>query len=330
MSIRSFLTVRRKERKALLDLLIILGVLLLFRFGDFLWNYSTSEFGVEQIPISENNNITAVDASLLQDTNLYEATLPKLDSVRLRSRKYGKGDHNANAVGYSIEIKPIHPNEATVENWQALGFSPKQAQAIFKFLEKGRPLKYKEQLKRSFIIDDDRFQKLKKYIALPDSANWTMKKNEQNTKKALKQQEQKQRLTSQEWNIDINNVSAETLDSLPTIQSSLADRIVKYRNALGGFVHFNQLKEVYYLDSVHFEVLDRYSTLGDHSVVKMDLNAASKNMLAKHPYINWKVANSIVEIRRQHGKYKDLSELKNSELIGDDLYLKIIPYLEIR
>ena len=52
--------------------------------------------------------------------------------------------------------------------------------------------------------------------------------------------------------------------------------------------------------------------------------------LKKHPYINWNLANAIVEYRNQHGPYHTIEKIKSIHLVNDEIYLKIAPYLTTR
>ena len=61
----------------------------------------------------------------------------------------------------------------------------------------------------------------------------------------------------------------------------------------------------------------------------MNINEAEIDALKKHPYISYKVANSIVKMRNVHGPYKELEDLLKSVLIDQELFAKIQPYLTL-
>ena len=49
---------------------------------------------------------------------------------------------------------------------------------------------------------------------------------------------------------DLNKSDTIDLESAPGIGKKLAARIIKYRTALGGFIHMNQLYEVFGMDQI--------------------------------------------------------------------------------
>lgn len=127
--------------------------------------------------------------------------------------------------------------------------------------------------------------------------------------------------------IEINTADSLAFSSLPGIGMGYAKRIIKYRNQLGGFINLNQMKETYYLPP---EIIDNnlpYFSIDSSRITKININIAGDSILRNHPYIDWKVANSIVQMRNVHGKYKKVSDIKKSVLIDDNLFLKIAPYL---
>ncbi len=127
--------------------------------------------------------------------------------------------------------------------------------------------------------------------------------------------------------IEINTADTLAFSSLPGIGIGYAKRIIKYRNLLGGFIHINQMKETYKLPP---EIIDNnlsYFSIDSSQISKININIAGDSILRNHPYIDWKVANSIVQMRNVHGKYKKVSNIKKSVLIDEKLFLKIAPYL---
>ena len=102
-----------------------------------------------------------------------------------------------------------------------------------------------------------------------------------------------------------------------------------YRNKLGGYVRINQLKEVYSIsDSLFLSIKNKF-LISDSSIKKIDINICSIKGLIFHPYINWNLANAIVNYRQQHGQYMNKEKIKEIHLVNEQIYLKIAPYLKI-
>ena len=113
------------------------------------------------------------------------------------------------------------------------------------------------------------------------------------------------------------------------IGPTYASRIIKYRNALTGFHSKSQLSEIYGISDSLLETFNDQLIIDTLSIRNMDVNKMDAKQLKQNPYINWNVANSIVNFREQHGLYESNEEIKKSVLIDDSLFQKIEPYLLI-
>lgn len=105
--------------------------------------------------------------------------------------------------------------------------------------------------------------------------------------------------------------------------------ILNYKKALGGFVSIYQVNEVFSINDSLFKSFERFLSIKDSSLVKININTCSVKQLKNHPYINWNLANSIVNFREQHGGFKLLEDLKKIHILNNKLYYKIVPYLSI-
>ena len=129
--------------------------------------------------------------------------------------------------------------------------------------------------------------------------------------------------------INMNTADTNQWKSLNGIGSKRANRIVKYRKLLGGFVSKNQLSEVYGLSDSLVEEIKLNLMLDSSKLKKININVASKKELASHPYISWNLANAILNYKIQHGYYDSLSKIKQIHLVNDDLYRKIVSYISL-
>ena len=130
------------------------------------------------------------------------------------------------------------------------------------------------------------------------------------------------------FKVKINSADTTGFKSLKGIGSYYSSKIVKYRKALGGFTSVEQLKEVY---GILPEVIDQNVNrliVDSINIVKVNINTCDIADLKRHPYINWNIANSIVQIRRSQEPYKTVEEIKKSDLVNDEIYRKIAPYLK--
>lgn len=63
---------------------------------------------------------------------------------------------------------------------------------------------------------------------------------------------------------------------------------------------------------------------------KVELNTATKDQLLQVDGIGDKKADKIIEYRKQHGPFKNLTELKDISGIGDKTYQKLKEHLTLR
>jgi DNA uptake protein ComE-like DNA-binding protein len=130
-----------------------------------------------------------------------------------------------------------------------------------------------------------------------------------------------------DFKININTADTTDLKKIYGIGSVLAKRIIKFRDALGGFYDKDQLLQVYGLDSNYYLNYENQLFVDSVEIKKIDINFVSANTLSKHPYINFNLANSIVNYRNNHGYYESEKDLLNLITI-DSIYLKKwSPYL---
>jgi|SRR5690348_9596129 len=129
--------------------------------------------------------------------------------------------------------------------------------------------------------------------------------------------------------IDINLADTTAFIALPGIGSKLAERIVKFREKLGGFYAIDQIGEVYGLADSVFQKIRSLFLLAPFPVRKISINTASLDDLKAHPYIRFNIAKSIIAYREQHGDFSAIDDLKKLVVITDDIFIKVYPYLEL-
>ena len=129
--------------------------------------------------------------------------------------------------------------------------------------------------------------------------------------------------------IELNSADTIELKKIKGIGSVFAKRIVKFRDALGGFVTKEQLLEVYGLDRERFDLISLQITLEDAHIKKININSASVYDLEKHPYINKRLAVAIFTHRTTVGDYTNVKDINTLVLTDEKLYDKIAPYLAV-
>jgi competence protein ComEA len=204
------------------------------------------------------------------------------------------------------------PNEYTEADWLALGLSQKQTDVVLKFSSRG--LKSNDDLKKIFVIPTELFDLIKDSTYYP--VHQSAKKFDEPTKKEF-------------ILVEINSAESDQLKTIPGIGDYFAAKIIEYRLKLGGFTSKEQLLEIWNFSPEKYEDIKDKIVLNPKNVERININTATIDELKSHPYISYKVANSIVKMRLANGDYKVVEDILESKLIDDDLFFKIKSYLKV-
>ena len=117
---------------------------------------------------------------------------------------------------------------------------------------------------------------------------------------------------------------------MPGIGSKLAQRIIAFRNKLGGFYSIDQVGETYLLPDSTFQKIKPKLILGSNNFKQININIASIDEMKMHPYLRYNLANAIFQYRQQHGNFNSVEEIKKIMLVTETAYIKISPYLIIK
>ena len=127
--------------------------------------------------------------------------------------------------------------------------------------------------------------------------------------------------------VELNAADTTTLKKVPGIGSAFANRIVRYRDLLGGYYTVQQLAEVYGIDEERYVSFEPWFTVDDSYIRKLQVNTLVQDSLSRHPYISYQQARAIVRLRTQK---KQLSGWENLVLLDEFTEhdkSRIMPYL---
>lgn len=102
--------------------------------------------------------------------------------------------------------------------------------------------------------------------------------------------------------IDINRCTPQQLSTQGALPLWLAERIVKYRDKLGGFADTGQIAEVYGIYRWQATKLARQSSRGTFHYKKIGVDTASFKTLVRHPYIGFEGAKLLKNHDREGGQ----------------------------
>lgn len=221
----------------------------------------------------------------------------------------------------------FYPNGLAVDDWKRLGLSDRKIRMIKNYEAKGGRFRKKEDLARIYAINDADYARLAPYIAIEiepdptrirqaDSSTWTDRPIAQSAAPEI-------------FYIDLNGADSLELQYLPGIGPVFASRIIRFRDLLGGFHDVSQLMDVYGLDSVRFDALKTHVYVDTSKLEKIPINTAEYQRFRDHPFLNHKLANAIVQYRKQHGPYGAISDLLRIAIMDEQIFRKIAPYLTL-
>lgn len=207
----------------------------------------------------------------------------------------------------------FNPNTVSFEQLIKLGFKEKTAKTFIKFRSKGFVFKQKDDLKKIYGVSDYLFQRLEAYIVLNEKGtqNINYPKNEFKLKDKKK--------------IDINVADSLSLLEVRGIGPSFAKRILKYRRMLGGFTSKKQLLEVYGFSAEMYAQMEDQLEVRPTTIEKINLNKDDFKTINQHPYLTYELTKEIFNQRR---KALITPELTKNILNDDELYSKLLPYLD--
>lgn len=211
--------------------------------------------------------------------------------------------------------KKFDPNCYTKSEWISLGLSEKQADVVLRFTEHG--VDSNDDLQKIFVISDELFELIKDSTYYPSKID---RQGELNSKEQL--------VTIDKFIVDLNTATNEELIKLVGIGDYYAEKIIEYRNRLGGYNRPEQLLDLWKFTPEKLEKIKEQIVISGN-VRKLNINLINYDDLVKHPYITGKIANSIVKMREQRKVYKKMEELLDSKLIDRELFDKLKPYLKI-
>ena len=217
------------------------------------------------------------------------------------------------------------PNTASANDWIRLGIKEKTATTIQKYISKGGKFYKPEDIRKIWGLAPKDADRLIPYVKIKKvEAPFIVYE-----KTVFPERSSKTYPLGKIQNVLINSADTLSFKSLPGIGSKLAQRIINFRNKLGGFYSVNQVGETYLLPDSTFQKIKPFLLLDDLSVKKININVASTDDLKDHPYIRFYVANAIVQYRNQHGNFSSVDEIKKIMIVTDSIFIKVVPYLSL-
>ncbi len=302
-----YFSFNRSERRAIRFLLLLITIIILvniflpFFIQSKQWDHSPYQVLLDSL-----------SSAIPYKDSLYFSTRYKFNE------QYSSNQFKKSYTHSENRLKPFDPNALDEAGWQQLGLSEKQASAVVKLRNRKGGFKNIADVKQVKFIPAYVMEKIEPYLIFTiDTSKVVNHEFKPIPEKSLKL-------------LDINQANVDEWKELPGIGDKLAQRVVHFREKLGGFHRVSQVCEVYGLSAETCDKIIPLLTLGTNEVTKIHLNYASTQELASHPYINFKLASAIVSNRNSRGFYKNVEEILTLGLVEKELYDKLAPYLKVQ
>lgn len=236
----------------------------------------------------------------------------------------------------AIRLQVFDPNTADSSTLVHLGFKPWQAKNLLKYRAKGGRYRRPEDLKRLYGMTDSMYQTLQPYIQIVrtevDSLRMDSLRMDSMGRDSLWRDTTrydsmpKWQHVKKDTILNLRTADTTELKMIRGLGSYRAKQIVRYRDALGGFVRVEQLREVEGMELVADSVMKHF-VLDSSNVKQLNVNSMGVRQLSRHPYLRFEDAKAIYELRRRKIKLDSIEQLYEFETMSDETIKKVAPYL---
>jgi competence protein ComEA len=266
-----------KQRNGIFLLLLIISVSQCI--------YMFMDFSNDEIPVNQ------------YDLDTFRGELDSLRLVELENSK--------------PKFHPFNPNYITDYKGYTLGMTNEEIDRLHIFRASHRWMNSAKEFQNVTKVSDSLLVKISPLFKFPD---WvTNPKPKVNTYPNSYSKNKTPKPVAEK--IDLNKANASQLKKVYGVGEKLSERILAYRTKFkGGFIADIQLTEVYGLSP---EVIERlkndFTVKTPREIIRYNLNKATRDELVTIQYIDYEVANNIIEERTLRDGFKSLEELTKVE-----------------
>ncbi len=231
-----------------------------------------------------------------------------------------------------IDLFPFNPNTLSDSGFSALGFSEKEIKTLRNYQKAGASFEIKRDFAKLFFVDEEEYLTLEPFIDLPES------KPKKEYSKSFETPFDKPKVkwsdtattksySFEEFTCNLNTADTNELKTLNSRNSFYANKIIEYREELGGYHSLAQLLELWKMTPEKIDKFADQIVIDPSEIHLIKINSASAYDLSQHPYLSFGEANRIVLKREELGGFSDSKAFCSSGLLDADLCRKLVPYL---
>ena len=234
---------------------------------------------------------------------LYFLRNPKPTQLDINPTEMSRVERELDSLAKAREfvLTAFNPNFITDYRGYVLEMSKDEIDRLHRFREQDKYVNSAQEFQQITGVSDEWLAKYQVYFKFPD---FTLSDKQKKAPKIIRK--------------DINTVSYEDLVAINGIGDYSAQKIISERENFGGFVSTKQFRFIENLPSNVYLVLEKNFYIGTKpNIQKIDINRANINDLQQIPYINYRIARSIVVYRSKQDNLiqeKDLQDIPNFPL----------------
>lgn len=310
----AYCTFTKKERTGIF---VLLTLIVVFIFAPLLFPFFISSKPANSSAFEKD----IATLQLKQQDSGHQFVKKDFDEEHYQNN-YTPTEKNYSPSSFSGELFYFDPNTATASDWKKLGLRDKTIATIQNYLSKGGHFYKPEDIGKIWGLYPDEVERLIPYIQIAPRENIYSE-----NKTGIKTYDKPKLIPS---SININIADTTALIALPGIGSKLAQRIINFRDKLGGFYKIEQVGETFGLADSTFQKIKPRLTVNAAAVKQLNINTATVDEMKAHPYLRYAIANAIVQYRTQHGNFSAVADIKKIMLVTEDIYVKVSPYLTVQ
>ena len=254
-----------------------------------------------------------------------QAFLSYLDSLDESERAARRAQYASRYPQPVIRLQPFDPNTADSTLLVTVGLKPWMARNMIRYRNAGKVFRCPEDLQRLYGMNDSLYSTLLPFIQIDTAmfaSSFGIGSIISDTDTVITAYTPR---IKRDTILDLNTADTTEFMLLRGVGRFTAMQIIRYRQALGGYYSTSQLYEISEIANDRIDSLLPHLYADTSLITPIDVNRASVKQLYRHPYISYKQAEQLYDLRRRKLRLHSPDEL--SAVFSPDERQQLRPYL---
>jgi len=251
--------------------------------------------------------------------------LPYQDST-MQSFLAGMDERVTNTELPEYHGAKVDLNKATEQDLLNLGFSASSAERFLRYRSAGGTFFTPKEVKRVYGIDNALWNHIAPHIYFPKPSQKPAQRAAEEYVDHKYQQTNNHLAVDEPVKVALNRADTFELMQLPGIGRVFAERILSYRDLLGGYHSTLQLLEVYGMTEARFRQCSTFISVETHNLRKLPLNTADFTTLLRHPYLSRKQVQTLMAFRQYTDSSITYQGLMENHVLDSANVKRLLPY----